>query len=134
MAHKLRSSKNVVTSWMILASMPLCIFVWFVLVFWPLCLLWFESSCVNICHLYFFWLLVTRCVCARSRVGRGLFAMLVFPMFFVCCDLCSGCVIYCHLWLTGFKGLCVCTPKYVALWFVIDLCVICLWTCAFWSI
>jgi hypothetical protein len=26
----------------------------------------------------------------------------------VCCDLCSGCVTYCHLCLTGFKSLCVC--------------------------
>jgi hypothetical protein len=82
--------------------MPLCVCVCFVLVFWPLCVLWFVSSCVTNCHLCFFWLLVFRGVCAC--VGLGLYAVLVFPRFFVCCDLCSGC----HLlppvfyWLQGF--------------------------------
>jgi hypothetical protein len=39
----------------------------FVLVFWPLCMLWFVSSCVTNCHLCFFWLLVSRCVCVHAR-------------------------------------------------------------------
>jgi hypothetical protein len=47
-------------------------------------------------------------VCARARVGLGLYAILVVPRFFVCCDLCSGCVTYCHPCFTGFKGLCLC--------------------------
>jgi hypothetical protein len=47
----------------------------------------------------------------------------------MCCEVCSGWVTYCHLCLTGFKDLCVCASKEVALWFVIDPCVICLWTC-----
>jgi hypothetical protein len=86
------------------------------------------SSSVTNCHLCFFWLLV--CVCVRARacacVGLGLYAILVFPRFFVCCDLCSGCVIYCHLCFTGFKGLCVCVRpgrllcclKLILVWFV----------------
>jgi hypothetical protein len=49
------------------------------------------------------------CVCVCVCVcDLGLCAILVFPRFFVCCDLCSGCVIYCHLGSTCFKGLCVC--------------------------
>jgi hypothetical protein len=47
------------------------------------------------------------CVCVHA--GLGFYAILVFPrFFFVCCNLCSGCVIYCHLCFTGFKGVCVC--------------------------
>jgi hypothetical protein len=30
---------------------------------------------------------------------------------FMCCEVCSGWVTYCHLCLTGFKGLCVCAPR-----------------------
>jgi hypothetical protein len=71
------------------------------------------------------------CVCVCARAGLGLYTILVFPRFLVRCDLCSGCATYCHLCFTGFKGLCVCAPRYVALWLVIDLCVICLWTCVF---
>jgi hypothetical protein len=56
---------------------------------------------------------------------------LLFPRFFMCCDLCSDCVIYRCWCSTGLKGLCVCAPRYIALWFVIDPCVICLWTCVF---
>jgi hypothetical protein len=59
---------------------------------------------VTNCHLCIFWLLVFRCVCVCARAGLGLYAIIVFPSFFVCCDLCSGC----HLlppvfyWLQGF--------------------------------
>jgi hypothetical protein len=51
--------------------------------------------CVCVCEC------VRVCVCAC--VGLGLYAILVFPRFFLCCDLCSGCVTYCHLSFTGFK-------------------------------
>jgi hypothetical protein len=40
------------------------------------------------------------------------------------CEVCSGCVTYCHQCLTCFKGLCVCAPRYVAQWLVIEPCVI----------
>jgi hypothetical protein len=95
----------VIVSWMLLVCVPLCVCVCFVLIFWPLCVLWFVSSCVTNCHLCFFWLLVSWCVCMCAALG--FYAILVFPRFFVCCDLCSGCVIYCHACFTGFKVLCV---------------------------
>jgi hypothetical protein len=36
------------------------------------------------------------------------------------CEVCSGWVTCCHRCLTCFKGLCVYTPGWVALWLVID--------------
>jgi hypothetical protein len=57
------------------------------------------------------------CVCL------GLYAILVFPRFFMSCEVCSGWVTYCHWCLTCFKGLWVYAPREVALWLVIDPCV-----------
>jgi hypothetical protein len=57
----------------------------------------------------------------RSQ-GKTHYAILVFPGFFY--ELWSVWVTYCHRCLTCFKGLCVCAPRYVTLWLVIDPCVI----------
>jgi hypothetical protein len=59
----------------------------------------------------FYCLGVCACACACACACLGLYVILVFPRFFVCCDLCSGCVTHWHLSFTGFKGLCVCAPR-----------------------
>jgi hypothetical protein len=85
----------------------LCVCVFCIGIFAPLRVVSLIATCVflassGVC------VCVCVCDCERARACLGLYAILVFPRFCVCCDLCSGCVTYCHLCLTGFKGLCVC--------------------------
>jgi hypothetical protein len=82
------------------------------------CGLWVAVSLIAT-RVFFPWLLVFQdvCGCACALVCMQ---FLCVPRFFMCCEVCSGWVTYCHRCLTCFKGLCV-SGSVVSNWSLCDL-------------
>jgi hypothetical protein len=86
------------------------------LCFWTLSIVWCLKNkqnwgIKNYRHSTWVFLASSVLGCVWVCVCLGLYAILVFLRFFMCCEVCSGWITYCHLCLTGFKGLCVCAPR-----------------------
>jgi hypothetical protein len=77
-------------------------------------------------------LVCSRFVCNCACVFLGLFVLYWYFCPFACSDLCvGGSLIATCVFLAS--SVCVYVPRYVALWFVIGPCVICLWTFVFFD-